>query len=43
VQRPGAAIAQAIMAVLCLVYLVLATLWFVDARRRRKEAAQPSA
>jgi len=35
VERPAAAVAQTIMAVLCLAFLILAVKSFVDARRQR--------
>ena len=43
IKRPEAAISQAIMALLCMIFLVLALKSFVSARRRRAEAVQASA
>jgi hypothetical protein len=40
VERRGAAISQAIMAVLCLVFLVAAVKSFIDARRSREQVAR---
>ena len=42
VKRPEAAISQAIMALLCLIFLALAVKSFISARRRRTEAVQAS-
>jgi uncharacterized membrane protein len=36
-ERPAAVIVQAIMAVLCLVFLILAVKSFIDARRSKAE------
>lgn len=40
VDRPGAAISQAVMAALCLVFVIMAVKSFIDARRCRNQPAQ---
>lgn len=40
IDRPGAAISQAIMAVLCLVFVIMAVKSFIDARRCRNQPVE---